>query len=54
MRSPSPPELDLYAHAQAAAVHAYVPYSGFAVAAALLPSGGGNPVARGHARHQSV
>ena len=44
MRSPSPAELDLYAHAQAAAVHAYVPYSRFAVGAALLPEGGGEPV----------
>jgi cytidine deaminase len=44
MRSPSPAELDLYAHAQAAAVRAYVPYSRFAVGAALLPEGGGEPV----------
>jgi cytidine deaminase len=44
MRSPSPAELDLYAHAQAAIVHAYVPYSRFAVGAALLPEGGGGPV----------
>ena len=44
MRSPSPAELDLYAQAQAAAVHAYVPYSRFAVGAALLPEGGGEPV----------
>lgn len=44
MRSPSSAELDLYAQAQAAAVHAYVPYSRFAVGAALLPEGGGQPV----------
>jgi cytidine deaminase len=44
MRSPSSAELELYAHAQAAAVHAYVPYSQFAVGAALLPEGGGEPV----------
>jgi cytidine deaminase len=44
MRSPSPAELDLYAHAQVAAVHAYVPYSRFAVGAALLPEDGGEPV----------
>jgi cytidine deaminase len=44
MRSPSPAELDLYAQAQAASVHAYVPYSQFAVGAALLPEGGGEPV----------
>jgi cytidine deaminase len=44
MRSPSPAELDLYAHAQAAAVRAYVPYSRFAVGAALLPEGGGEAV----------
>ena len=44
MRSASPAELDLYAHAQAAAVRAYVPYSRFAVGAALLPEGGGEPV----------
>jgi cytidine deaminase len=44
MRSPSPAELDLYAHAQAAVVHAYVPYSRFAVGAALLPEGGGEPI----------
>ena len=44
MRSPSPAELSLYAHAQAAAVRAYVPYSRFAVGAALLPEGGGEPV----------
>ena len=44
MRSPSPAELDLYAHAQAAAVRAYVPYSRFAVGAALLPEGGVEPV----------
>ena len=43
MRSPSPAELDLYAHAQAAAVRAYVPYSRFAVGAAVLPEGGGEP-----------
>jgi cytidine deaminase len=44
MRSPSSAELDLYAHAQAVVVHAYVPYSRFAVGAALLPEGGGEPV----------
>ena len=44
MRSPSSAELDLYARAQAASVHAYVPYSRFAVGAALLPEGGGEPV----------
>jgi cytidine deaminase len=44
MRPPSPAELDLYAHAQAAAANAYVPYSRFAVGAALLPEGGGEPV----------
>jgi cytidine deaminase len=44
MRSPSPAELDLYAWAQAAVVHAYVPYSRFAVGAALLPEGGGEPI----------
>jgi cytidine deaminase len=44
MRSPSPAELDLYARAQAAVVHAYVPYSRFAVGAALLPEGGGEPI----------
>jgi cytidine deaminase len=44
MRSPSPAELDLYAQAQAAAANAYAPYSRFAVGAALLPEGGGEPV----------
>jgi cytidine deaminase len=44
MRPPSSAELDLYAHAQAASVHAYVPYSRFAVGAALLPEGGVEPV----------
>jgi cytidine deaminase len=44
VRPPSSAELDLYARAQAASVHAYVPYSRFAVGAALLPEGGGEPV----------
>lgn len=44
MRPPSSAELDLYAQAQAASAHAYVPYSRFAVGAALLPEGGGEPI----------
>jgi cytidine deaminase len=44
MRPASASELELYAHAQAAAVHAYAPYSRFAVGAALRPEGALEPV----------
>jgi cytidine deaminase len=44
MRPASASELELYAHAQAAAVHAYAPYSKFAVGAALRPEGTLEPV----------
>jgi cytidine deaminase len=44
MRPATADELDLYAHARAAAANAYAPHSGLAVGAALLPEGGGDPV----------
>jgi cytidine deaminase len=44
MRPASASELALYARAQAAAVHAYAPYSKFAVGAALRPEGTLEPV----------
>jgi cytidine deaminase len=44
MRPASSVELELYTHAQAAAVNAYAPYSHFAVGAALRPEGGVEPV----------
>jgi cytidine deaminase len=44
VRPPTDDELRLYEAARAAARRAHAPYSEFPVGAALLPSGGGEPV----------